>query len=71
MDELRFKYNCHLCGCEVKMNANDIINFIGKSYGTPDGDQLDDFFTSFGKQYNLCPSCARKEGFDVDDFKGF
>ena len=70
-DELRFSYNCQFCGKKVKMNTNDIINFIGKNYNTPDGDQLDEFFSTLGKQYNLCPECARNEGFDVEDFEGW
>lgn len=68
--ELKFEYNCNFCGKKVKMNTRDIIQFIGIRYGTPDGDQLEDFFTRYGKQYNLCPRCARDEGFDVDNFEG-
>ncbi len=71
MEDLRFKYTCSFCMKEVRMNTKDIINFIGKRYGTPDGDQLDQFFDKYGKDYNLCTTCAREEGFEVDDFEGW
>lgn len=70
-NDLKFKYNCNFCGKEVRMNTKDIIQFIGSRYGTPDGDQLDEFFSGIGINYNLCPECSRKEGFDVDDFEGW
>lgn len=71
MEDLIFKYRCTFCGKEVKMNTKDIIDFIGKRYGVPDGDQLEEFFSGIGKNYNLCPQCAREEGFEVDDFEGW
>lgn len=69
--DLKFKYTCHFCKKEIRMNANDIINFIGKRYGTPDGDQLEDFFKGPGTQYNLCPKCAIQEGFEAEEFEGY
>ena len=69
--ELKFEYQCNMCGKVVRMNTNDIIKFIGTRYGTSDGDQLEEFFTPFGKQYNLCTECSREEGFEADDFEGW
>jgi len=72
MNELRFQYKCAYCGKQVRMNHKDIIKFIGERYGTPDGDQLEDFFDSYGKSSNLCGKCARGEGFEkANDFEGW
>ena len=69
-EELRFEYDCHFCGEHVEMGTGDIIEFIGTRYGTTDEENLSSFFNPHSKKYNLCPQCARDEGFDVDDFMG-
>lgn len=67
---LRFQYKCYFCGKETRMNTNDIIDFIRNS-NQEDPDYLRMFFTEPGSKYNLCPKCAREEGFDVPYFEGW
>lgn len=71
MENLKFKYKCHFCGDEVKMNTKDIIDFIGTRYNEPEADMLEDFFGGIGMMYNLCPKCASEEGFEVEEFQGY
>ena len=68
---LRFQYKCHFCGEETRMSADDIIDFIIKSSSEQDPDNIKQFFTEPASKYNLCPKCAREEGFDVPDFEGW
>lgn len=69
--ELKFKYKCQFCGQETKMSTNDIIDFIIRSSSEQDPENIKQFFTKPGSDYNLCPKCAREEGFDVPDFEGW
>lgn len=69
--ELKFQYNCYHCGKEVRMNTRDIVDFIGTRYYEIDRDDITSFFDKYDKSYNLCPECAREEGFDVNSFRGW
>ena len=68
--ELKFEYNCNFCGKHITMNTRDIINLIERQSKELSIDEIEAFFTPYGKQYNLCPRCARDEGFEVEDFEG-
>ena len=68
--ELKFDYHCNYCGKHIIMNTRDIINLIERQSKDLSTDEIETFFTPYGKQYNLCPECARKEGFEVEDFEG-
>ena len=68
--ELKFDYYCNHCRKHIIMNTRDIIRLIERQQNEQSVDEIESFFTTYGKQYNLCPKCARKEGFDVEDFEG-
>lgn len=68
--ELRFEYHCNHCGKHITMNTRDIINLIERQSKELNTDEIESFFDTVGKTYNLCPRCARDEGFDVENFEG-
>ena len=68
--ELKFDYYCNHCKKHIFMNTRDIIHTIVEQSKELHIDEVENFFTPSGKYYNLCPECARKEGFDVEDYEG-